>query len=135
MKNAVFILAVVASQLFTGCDKKNNPVIPPPPSMSGRWDVAFTGNGGTINGLMDLTEDNGALSGTITIAGSPLSVSGSVSQTFAVTLGGSDASGRMLVTANTNSSKNALTGFIQIWDRRTFPETYLGSLDLTGKKR
>ncbi|HXG06853.1 MAG TPA: hypothetical protein VNI77_05960 [Nitrososphaera sp.] len=120
--------------LLSGC-KKNDPVSPPPPTMTGRWDVTWTGPGGSITGLMDLTENNGALSGTITIANLPVAFSGTVSLSYQVVLGGSDSGGRYLITGTTTAQKNTFTGKMDLWNTRTIPETYTGSLNMSATKR
>lgn len=130
MKHALFIIVL----LLVGCSK-DSPVEPPPPlSMTGRWDVTLTAQT-TLTVLLDLSEDNGSLSGSMKIVDASLSVGGTVTKALEVSLGGSDPSARMLITANTNATKDQMNGYLQLWDRSTFPETYLGYYNLTAKKR
>lgn len=128
---------VLSFLIFVGGCKKDDPVAPPPPPpvMTGRWDYTLTGTAGSITGLLDLTENDGALSGSITIANASLPLSGTVTQSYQVTLGGQDASGRMLITGTTTSSKNTFNGKLDLWDRTKTPEVYQGYLLMTGSKR
>lgn len=130
MKRALFIIVL----LLVGCSK-DNPVQPPPaPSMTGRWDATMTAQG-SLTALLDLNEDNGLLSGSIKIVDASLSVGGTVTKALEVSLGGTDPTGRMLITANTNATKDQMNGYLQLWDRSTFPETYMGYYNLTARKR
>jgi len=135
MKYTLLLLFVVLS--FIGCDEDSTASSPTQtiPTMSGRWDVTWTSTTNTITGLMDLTENNGSLSGTLTIANAPLSIGGTVSLKCEVSIGGSDNSGRLWITGTTTSDKNSFSGKMDMWDRKTNPETYKGYLNMTASKR
>jgi outer membrane lipoprotein-sorting protein len=138
MKPFIFVclaLFLFASLFLLGCSEKSSPTAAPVPTMTGRWDYTVTGSGGSMTGLLDLTESNGSLSGTLILANDQLPINGTVTNSLQVTLGGSSNTGHILITATTNHKKDAFNGRMEIWTRTGSIETYAGSLTMTATKR
>ena len=131
-------LLLVIAVLFVSCSKTESPVSPPPPpppKMSGIWDATLTGTS-PYSATINITETNGNLTATLAISGiGSLVFTGTVSESYLVTLNGTEPGYRYLITGTTNEEKTSLSGKMDMWDTDPQPETYEGFFNLTATKR
>lgn len=134
MKQLLWSLSLCAI-LLVSCSKEKNPVSSPAPTMSGRWDYTVTGQNGSLDGTMDVTEDKGTLNATVTISTSTIVMSGTCTSAGGVTLAGTEPGARHLITGTASSDRKTFSGKWEAWDTSQNPEVYLGYLNMTGTKR
>ncbi len=102
--------------------------------MTGRWDYTLVGQS-TKTGILDLTEDDGLLSGTMYLDEFQIQLTGTVTNTYQVTLAYSDASGRIEINGTTTQAKNTFNGKMDFYDRTQYGYEYVGFMTMTATKR
>lgn len=123
-------LALCLMFLALSCEKKDNPITPPPPTINGKWDVVLTGTS-SGNALMDFTESSGHVGCIFTFTSFNLNFSGTLSATGSLYMAAYDGTGRFVVTGQFTSDKKTLSGKMDLYDGAT----YLGYLTVAGTKR
>jgi len=134
MKRLVWSLSLCAI-LLSACSKEKNPVSSPAPTMSGKWDYTITGQGGTLTGTMDVTEDKGTLNATVTLQTATVVMTGTCTSAGGVTLAGTEPGYRHLISGTASSDRKTFSGKWELWDTSQSPESYMGYLSMTATKR
>ncbi len=102
--------------------------------MTGRWDYTLVGQS-TKTGILDLTEDDGLLSGTMYLDEFQIQLTGSVTNTYQVTLAHSNESWRIEINGTTTQAKNTFNGKMDFYDRTQDGYEYVGFMTMTATKR
>ena len=125
MRYALALCLILAS-----CEKESNPVIPPPPTMSGRWDLVLVGTQ-TLTGLLDITDNNGAITCTASFLGATFNFSGTLSAQNVLAMYSYSGTNSLHVNATVTANKNSLSGRMTYYEGTT-PVSYF---DMTATKR
>jgi len=109
-------------------------ISPSPPTMTGRWIVTWTGwyDGykGSTAGSMTLTEEDSALSGSISLRNQSFAVAGYLSSAREVVLTGSDNGYDYVIFGTVTSSKSTLNGQAYASHTGVVPQDLVGSATL-----
>jgi hypothetical protein len=126
------LLAFIILALLSGCHKETPaPVVPSAPTMTGRWHYSLTGKQ-TYTWTWDITDSSGTLSCMMVLNNSNVPMSGTCSPAGAISVGGSDADGRYMITGTASADRKTFTGRIDLYNTRN---VYQGYMTITATKR
>lgn len=115
MNIRILILLLLVSTFFLGgCSKDDSPTEPISYSMTGNWDVTLQGNGNTETAIWELTENNGLLSGSMTLYQSKQYFSGTITNQNIVAMSGNDSEYLYKINGSANETKSNFNGQMEI---------------------